>query len=105
MLRFAGLRRSADFSRLRARGKRTASGVLTVYRAEPYAAERRSVVGIVVGKPVGKAVVRNLVRRRISAILHDALEGRRVRLLVVARPGAGQAPFEHLRRDLTRALS
>lgn len=105
MRQFASLRRSADFSRLRQRGRRIASGVLTVYRADPFASDQRSVVGITVGKPVGKAVVRNRVRRRIAAILHTALEGRRVRLLVVARPGAAEAPFAQLQRDLERALA
>ncbi len=105
MRQFASLRRNAEFSRLRQRGRRIVSGVLTVYRSEPLASDKRSVVGITVGKPVGKAVVRNRVRRRIAAILHNALKGRRVRLLVVARPGAAEAPFAQLQRDLQRALT
>ncbi|HEV7179356.1 MAG TPA: ribonuclease P protein component [Candidatus Baltobacteraceae bacterium] len=105
MRHYASLRRSADFSRLRQRGRRVASGVLTIYRAEPLASDLRCVVGITVGKPVGKAVVRNTVRRRIGAILQNALEGRRLRLLVVARPGAGEAPFIQLKRDIERALA
>lgn len=104
MRRFASLRRTSDFSRLRQRGRRTACGVVTLYRAESRPGEPRSIVGITVGKPVGKAAERNRVKRRIAAILHEALEGRSIRLLVVARPGAAQAPFARLRSDLERAL-
>lgn len=104
MRRFASLRRSADFARMRRLGRRKASGFLTVYSAGVHESEPRSIVGITVGKPVGNAVARNRVRRRLAAIVHESLEGRRVRLLVIARPGAAEAPFEHLRRDLQRAL-
>lgn len=104
MRRYASLRRTAEFSRLRQRGRRFAAGALTVYRAEPLAGDRTSVVGITVAKPVGKAVVRNKVRRRVAAILHQLLDGRRIRLLVVARPAAARAPFDQLRNELERAL-
>lgn len=105
MRQFASLRRSAEFARLRKRGRRIVSGVLTIYRADALVSDKRSIVGITVGKPVGKAVIRNLVRRRIAAILQNVLKGRRVRLLVVARPGAAEAPFAQLQRDLQRALT
>jgi len=104
MRRYASLRRPADFSRLRQRGRRLATGSLTIYRGEPFKADRTSVVGITVGKPVGKAVVRNKVRRRVAAILQQVLAGRRMRLLVVARPSAAVAPFAQLRNELERAL-
>lgn len=77
---------------------------MTVYRAEPYTADRTSVVGITVSKPVGKAVVRNKVRRRVAAILSEMLEGRCLRLLVVARPTAAAASYAQLRNELERAL-
>jgi ribonuclease P protein component len=102
---YASLRRQVEFNRLRERGRRvSSSGLLTVYRAELRASERRSVVGITVGKPVGTAVVRNKVRRRLAAILDQALEGRRMRLLIVARPQAATAHFEDLRNAVHRAL-
>ncbi|HEX8805447.1 MAG TPA: ribonuclease P protein component [Candidatus Aquilonibacter sp.] len=104
MRRYASLRRTAEFSRLRQRGRRFASGALAVYRSEPYASDRTSVVGITVAKPVGTAVVRNKVRRRVAAILRDLLTDRRMRLLVVARPAAAIAPFGQLRNELERAL-
>ena len=105
MRRYASLRRAAEFNRLRQRGRRISSGVLTVYRAEALPGDRTSVAGITVGKPIGKAVVRNTVRRRLSAILREALAGRRLRILVVARPPAADAPFSTLRRELERALA
>jgi len=101
---YASLRRTADFSRLRQRGRRIAAGALTVYRSEPYKADQTSIVGITVAKPVGKAVVRNKVRRRVAAILRELLAGRRQRVLVVARPAAAAAPFAQLRNELERAL-
>ena len=105
MRRYASLRRTAEFARLRQRGRRIASGVLTVYRDRPLVSDRTSVVGITVGKPVGKAVIRNRVRRRLAAILQEALAGRRLRLLVVARPLAAEAAFGDLKRELERALA
>ena len=104
MRSYASLRRSWEFTRLRQRGRRIATAALTVYRADPLASDRSSVVGITVGKPVGGAVVRNTVRRRLAAILREALAGRRLRVLVVARPSAAAAPFAQLRNELQRAL-
>jgi ribonuclease P protein component len=104
MRRYASLRRQGEFARLRQRGRRYASGVLTIYRGDPARFDRTPVVGITVGKPVGKAVVRNKVRRRIAAALAELLDERRLRLLVVARPAAADAPFAQLRNELQRAL-
>jgi ribonuclease P protein component len=104
MRRYASLRRQGEFSRLRQRGRRFASGILTIYRADPFRTDPASVVGITVGKPVGKAVVRNKVRRRVAALLHEMLAERRLRVLVVAKPAAAAAPFAQLRYELERAL-
>jgi ribonuclease P protein component len=104
MARLASLRRAAEFSRLRQRGRRITGSALTVYRADPFPSDRSAVVGITVGKPVGIAVVRNTVRRRVAAILREALTDRRLRVLVVARPAAATAAFAQLRTELLRAL-
>jgi hypothetical protein len=40
----------------------------------------------------------------VAAILQQLLAGRRLRLLVVARPIAAAAPFAQLRDELERAL-
>ena len=104
MRRYASLRRRGEFARLRQRGRRYSAAALTIYRAEPLRGDQKSVVGITVGKPVGKAVIRNKVRRRVAAALQHLLAGRRLRLLVIARPGAALAPFAQLRNELERAL-
>ena len=104
MRAYASLRRAAEFHRLRSRGRRISGGALTVYRADAFASDPRSVVGITVGKPVGGAVVRNTVRRRVAAILREELAGRRMRVLIVARPSAALAPYAALRNELVRAL-
>lgn len=105
MRRFASLRRTADFTRLRQRGRRTATPNLTVYRGDAYPRDERPLVGITVTKSVGTAVVRNRVRRRLAASIHELLVPQtRMRLLVVARPSAAALPYATLREELRRAL-
>ncbi len=102
---FASLRRTADFSRLRQRGRRTATANLTVYRAEAAPRDERPLVGITVSKSVGTAVVRNRLRRRLAASLQDLLSPQaRMRLLIVARPSAAALPYGALHDELRRAL-
>lgn len=106
MRRFAGLRRRADFARLRQRGRRVTTPTLTLYRGESLPGDPASLVGFTVTKAIGKAVVRNKLRRRLAAIVHEALAGSpAVRLLVVARPAAAAASFAALREDLAGALA
>ena len=57
-----------------------------------------------VGKAVGTAVVRNRVRRRVKSILERLLAGAPVDVVVVARPGAGEATFAALQAELGAAL-
>jgi ribonuclease P protein component len=105
MRRFASLCRQADFARLRRHGRRISTKNLTIYRADPLAGDTNSLVGITVSKSIGKAVVRNKLRRRLAAIIHDALAPHRaMRLLVVACPVAAQATFVDLRTEVTSAL-
>ncbi len=105
MRRFASLRRQADFSRLRQRGRRIATPSLMLYRSDAAAADDRPLVGISVSKAVGKAVVRNRLRRRLAAILQETLDGRtRMRLLIGPRPHAAATPFDALAAELGRAL-
>ena len=50
-------------------------------------------------------MVRNKLRRRLAAIVQDALaQSRAMRLLVVARPLAGGAAFGDLAAEVTSAL-
>jgi ribonuclease P protein component len=105
MRRFASLSRQADFARLRRQGRRLTTKRLVIYRSDPLPGDASSLVGITVSKSIGKAVIRNKLRRRLAAILHETLGPRRaMRLLVVARPLAAQAAFLDLRAELASAL-
>ena len=105
MRSFASLSRQADFARLRRRGKRVSTKSLVIYRSDPLAGDPASLVGITVSKSIGKAVIRNKLRRRLAAIVDEALaQGTFMRLLVVARPGAAELPFGDLRAEVTSAL-
>ena len=106
MRRFASLRRTADFARLRQRGRRCATANLTVFRAQAAPNDERPLVGITVSKSVGTAVVRNRLRRRLAASLHDLLAPQaRMRLLVIARPSAALLPYAALHDELRRVLA
>ena len=106
MRRFASLRGRGDFARLRQRGRRLQTPTLTLYRGEALPGDLQSLVGITVTKSIGKAVLRNKLRRRLAAIVHEALaEIPAIRLLLVARPAAGSASYAALRADVTLALS
>jgi ribonuclease P protein component len=105
MRRFASLRRTADFTRLRQRGRRTATANLTIFRADAAPWDTQPLVGFTVAKTVGKAVVRNTLRRRLAACVHELLpEHARMRLLVVARPSAATLSYAALCSELQRAL-
>lgn len=106
MRRFASLRRTADFARLRQRGRRVATANLTIFRGDAHPADKRPLVGFTISKAVGKAVVRNTVRRRLGACLHELLAGHAPqRVLVIARPSAAAAPYRTLCAELARALA
>jgi ribonuclease P protein component len=105
MRALASLRRQSDFARLRRHGRRVSTKSLTIYRGEALAGETCSLVGITVNKAIGKAVVRNKLRRRLSAIVREALAPRdAMRLLVVARPSAVELSFGDLQAEVTSAL-
>ncbi len=106
MRRFASLRRQADFARLRQRGRRMATPNLTVYRGEGAPKGERPLVGITVSTSVGKAIIRNQVKRRIAAAMHELVPADpQVRILVVARPSTAAASYADLRAELARALA
>lgn len=64
-------------------------------------------VGFVVGKAVGNSVVRHRVTRRLRAVVRDELHRlpASADLVVRARPEAGTAASEDLRRDLSAGLA
>jgi ribonuclease P protein component len=105
MRRFAALVRQADFARLQRRGRRFSTETLVVYRSNSLPSDATTLVGITVSKSIGKAVTRNKVRRRLAAIVHESLAGRdAMRLLLIARPLAGQADYATLRSDVASVL-
>ena len=105
MRRFSSLRRQADFARLRRHGRRVSTKSLVIYRSDSLRGDLCALVGIAVGKTIGKAVLRNKLKRRLMAILDEALAKREtMRLLFVARPLAASASFSDLRAEVTSAL-
>lgn len=105
MRRFASLRRNADFARLRQRGRRTSTKNLTIYRGQAKPQGERPLVGITVSTQVGKAVIRNRIKRRLTASLHELVPGDpQLRLLVIARPSSAEASYKELYAELAQAL-
>ena len=105
MRRFASLHRQADLARLRRQGQRISTRNLTIYRSDAIDGDPCALVCVTVNKSIGKAVLRNKLRRRLAAIVHETLERcEPLRLLIVARPAAAQARFAELRAEVTSAL-
>jgi ribonuclease P protein component len=105
MRRFATLRRQAEFARLRRQGRRLSTRSLVIYRSDSLAGDSSSLVGITVSKSIGKAVTRNKLRRRLAAIVHEALAPHgAMRLLLVARPLAAETAFGALQTEIASAL-
>jgi ribonuclease P protein component len=100
---FASLRRRSDFARVARRGRRRAGQFLTCLVAD---GQGRSRVGLTVSGQVGGAVVRNLVRRRLKAILDGyALATLPARDIVfIARPGAGELTYSELFAEVERTF-
>ena len=104
MRRFAALRRRGDFVRLRRLGRRSETPCVTMFRGHGHPGDR-PLVGISVSAKVGNAVRRNRAKRRIAAALQELpLSDSTMRLLVIARAGLLDAPYEALREDLRHAL-
>ncbi|MET7639246.1 ribonuclease P protein component [Streptomyces sp. NPDC005438] len=112
------LRRREDFATAVRRGRRAGRPLLVVHlrraasaeaNAGPHATGKTaspSRAGFVVSKAVGGAVVRNRVKRRLRHLIRDRLESLPTGSLVVVRalPGAGEAEYAQLARDLDSAL-
>jgi ribonuclease P protein component len=107
----ARLRRREDFADAVRRGRRSSRGPRTLHLAvAPVSAAApapaATQAGFVVGKAVGPAVVRNRLRRRLRHLLRTRLAALPPgsRLVVRARPGAGDLDSAALGRLLDAAL-
>ncbi|MDX3852922.1 ribonuclease P protein component [Streptomyces sp. AK02-01A] len=107
------LRRREDFATAVRRGRRAGRPLLVVHlrsgATDPHAPGESAPpprAGFVVSKAVGGAVVRNLVKRRLRHLIRDRLPELPPGSLVVVRalPGAGDAEYAQLARDLDAAL-
>ncbi len=98
------VRASGDFAAVRQRGRSRHSSLLSL----AWVANARTVtrIGYVVSKRVGKATVRNLVKRRLRALM----QGRHATLpagydlIITAKPGAAAARYDELGTDLDRLI-
>ena len=93
-----------DFEQLR-RGRRRRSGPLTVTQG-PGDPARPAKVAYAISRKVGTAPRRNLLRRRLRAILTaEASRLTHASYLITASAGAAELPFDELRTYLMEALS
>jgi ribonuclease P protein component len=99
---------SAGFTITARRGRRAGTRSLVVHllRDGDLAADGGPRVGFVVGKAVGNAVTRNRVKRRLRHLTRERLRSVPESALVVVRalPGAADAGYAELGRDLDEAL-
>ena len=98
---------SADDYRVIVRRGAKVAGAHTVSYVRSRESGTDARFGFIVSKKVGNAVRRNLVRRRLKAVCHDALVGgvRGVDVVVRALPGAADAEFGDLRSEVFDALA
>ena len=101
----ARLRRSADFTQAVRRGRAAGRPSLIVHLWTG-GADAGVKVGFIVSKQVGTAVQRHRVARRLRHLAADSLDRLPESSLMVvrARPGAAERPFDELARDFDQAL-
>jgi ribonuclease P protein component len=103
MRTYQSLRRRSDFARVQRKGKRSVGRLFVMLTL---AARDASRVGVTVGKPIGNAVVRNRLRRRVKAVLDRERFGAPPYrdVVLIARPGAGEADFGAVAAELERLV-
>jgi ribonuclease P protein component len=99
------LARSTDIKRVRRDGKSFAHPLVVLVLERNPQAERLQ-VGIIAGKSTGGAVNRNLIKRRIKAILDQ--DYYRIHkgwnILIISRSGAAEAGYTDLREAINILL-
>jgi ribonuclease P protein component len=102
------MRHAAQFERAVRRGARGGRGSLVVHLVQVTdPGPQGPVVGLVVSKSVGGAVTRNLVKRRLRALVRDRLTTlpHEYQVVVRALPASATTPYTRLAADLDAALS
>jgi ribonuclease P protein component len=98
------LRKSADFETVYNDGRSVGNRLLVLFfRRTPGSATR---VGLSVSKRVGNSVTRNLVKRRLRAIINSEKGNiaAGVDIVIIAKPGAATIEFSSLRDSLVYLL-
>ena len=95
----------SDFRDVIKAGKRLHKSTMVIYWKEDNSYPTGPMVGFVVSKAVGNAVVRNLVKRRLRAIVANNISKlpRHSKLIVRALPNASKAPYRDLESDFVAA--
>ncbi len=75
-----------------------------VVKTKPRGSQARRLF-LAVGKAVAKkAVARNLLKRRLRAIMKPLLKDENRDFLVIARPGAAEASFRELKNEIMKVI-
>ena len=87
------------------RGSKAGGRTAVVYMVKT--GDAPSMAGFAVSRAVGGAVVRNLVKRRLRAVMADALATAPAgsRVVIRALPAAADASFAQLRTDVLGAMA
>jgi ribonuclease P protein component len=113
LTRAARLTSSSAFAGAVRRGRRAGTPSLVLHMVEPDQDASASTgpvsgarVGFVVSKAVGPAVTRNLVKRRLRAVVRERLTVLPAGTVLVVRalPASATAPYASLARDFDAAL-
>lgn len=96
------MRRSSDFQRLRAIGKKIVTPEFVLQWAQGSTPGAR--IGVIVSKKVGNAVKRNAVRRRLREAFRRNRPEASVDLVCIARPASVAASQAQIVNTLSRVL-
>lgn len=99
------LRRSDDFRAVMRQGGKAGTPSVVVYLAQT--GNAKSMAGFAVSRAVGGAVTRNLIKRRLRAIMAALLPTLPAGTGVVVRalPAAAEFSFARLQRDVADAVA